>query len=89
LQIFESATNLVAHGASDIVAGNLILLIDECFGPDFGVNFVLGVEVVANVILHLLNLVKLFLSVDVHSSDGLTQVGAALVFLELGVPHIL
>ena len=89
LQVFEPATNLVAHGASDVVARYLVLLVDERLRPNLCVDFVLRVEVIANVILHFLNLVELLLPVDVHSCNGLAQVGAALVFLELGVPHIL
>ena len=66
----------------------MILVVDKCLCPDLGIDFVLCVQVVANVILLLADLVELLLPVDVHSGDGLPEVGAALVLFELGVPHL-
>lgn len=86
--VLEATTNLVTHGARNIVARDLVLVVDQCLGPDLGVDLVLGVQVVADVVLLLRNLVKLLLPMDVHSRDGLPQVGSTLVLLELSVAHI-
>ena len=87
-EVVQSTLNLVAHGASDVVAWNLVLIVNQRLAPNLGVNFVLCIQVIANVILLLRNFIQLLLSVDVHSRDGLSQVSTTLVLLELSVPHI-
>lgn len=89
--VFESSTNLVTHGACNIVARNLVLVIDERLCPYFGVDLVLSIQVIADIILLLGNLVEFLLSMDIHSSDGLSQVRTTLIFLERSPckgPHI-
>lgn len=86
--VFEPATDLIAHGACNIVARYLVLIVNKRLSPNLSINFILSIEVVADVVFLLGNLVELLLSVDVHTSDGLTELGSALVLVEGGVSHL-
>ena len=87
--VVKSTTNLITHGARDVVAGDLVLVVDQRLGPDLGIDFILSVQVVTDIILLLCNLVKSLLPMNIHSRDGLSQVGPTLVLLELSVSHII
>ena len=87
-EVIQPSLNLIAHGASDVVARDLVLIINQCLAPNLSVHFILSIQVVANIILLLCNFIQLLLSVDVHPSDGLPQVSATLILLELSIPHI-
>lgn len=52
--------------------------------PDLGVDLVATLEVLANVVLLLLNRVQFFRSVDIDPADGLPQKGGALGGYERG-----
>lgn len=74
----ESAVDLVAHGRNHIVNRNHVLLVNQSFAPNFGIDFLTGLQVFADVVLRLCDAGKLFASVDVEPGLGLSEVGAAL-----------
>ena len=86
--VIESTTNLITHSTSDVVARNLVLVVYQGLSPYFGINFILCVEMITDVVFLLCNLVKLLLPMYVHSGDGLPQVGTTLLLVEL-VSHLL
>lgn len=64
----------------DVVTWNLPFIVDECLAPDLGVDLVVGVQMLADVILQLGNRIELLLSVNIHSGGSLTKQGCTLVF---------
>lgn len=86
--VFKTASNLITHGARNIIAWDLVLIVDQRLGPDLRIDFILSVQMVADIILLLCNLVKPLLSMNIHSCDSLSQAGTTLLLLELTVAHI-
>ena len=49
----ESSIDLVAHGGNNIINWDHVLLVDESFGPDFGVDLIAFLEMHRNVLFGL------------------------------------
>lgn len=85
--VIETAFDLVAHCTSDVITRYLTFIINQSFAPYLGINFILGTNVLTDVVLSFGDTVEFLLSVDVHPRDSLSQVGSALV-LEIGRAHV-
>ena len=83
LHVIKPSPNLIAHGACYVVAWYLVLVIDKGFTPYLSIDFVLSGQMITDIILFLSNLIKLLLSVNVHSSYCLAQTSSTLVLAEL------
>lgn len=68
---------------SDVVAGNLAFIVYKRLAPNLGVNFIVGLQVFADVVLVLSNKIQLLLAMDVHSRCSLTKQRRTLVFAKL------
>lgn len=66
LQVIKPASDLVAHGVRDVIARDLAFIVDQSFAPDLGVNFILRVKMVANIVFQFGNMVQLLLPMDSH-----------------------
>ena len=82
--ILKPPLELVCHSASNVIARNLCFVINEGLTPDFSIHFVVGVQMLAYVILAFGDFIHLLLTVNVHSTDGLTKVRATFFFIEFG-----
>ena len=77
LDLRQSSVDLIAHGGDDIVDRDQILFVDQSLTPDFGIDLIASLKMLADVIFLLGDAGQLLASMDVHPGLGLTKLRSA------------